>query len=270
MISYKIPPTSPTKTPLDPLALRDVIDLSLWAGQLLLHFGADTQRIEETIHRLGTGLGADWLDILISPNAVIITTSSGGEFRTKVRRVVNIGVNLTVVDEINRLSRQVAAGELDRAQVRQALERISTQAPQYNRWWVVLMVGMACAAFSRLFGGDAGAFFVTLLAGSAAMFVRQELHQRYFPPYIIVLLSSITAALIGSTAYHWELSQTPQHALAAAVLLSVPGVPLINSTTDLLSGHLVTGVIRGINGGIITLMLALGLFVAIELTGIKL
>lgn len=262
-------PNDEPKAPLDPIALRDVIDLSLWAGQLLLHFGADTQRIEETVHRLGTGLGADWLDILVSPNAIIITTSSGQEFRTKVRRVVNMGVNMTVVDEINRLSRQIEAKEVDRSQARQALDRISTMKPQYNRWLVVGMVGLACAGFSRLFGGDSGAFFITLLAASAAMWVRQELHQRHFPPFVVVLFTSLTAGLLASLAYRWDLSQTPQHALAAAVLLSVPGVPLINSTTDLLGGHLVTGVIRGINGGIIVLMLALGLLMAIELAGIQ-
>src|SRR5690606_40700086 len=69
-------------------ALRDIIDLSLWAGQLLLQHGADTQMVEETIHRLGTALGCNWLDILVSPNALVITAHSGIEFRTKVRRVV--------------------------------------------------------------------------------------------------------------------------------------------------------------------------------------
>jgi Uncharacterized conserved protein len=77
--------------------LRDVIDLSLWAGQLLLQHGAEAERVEETVHRLGTALGCDWLDVLVSPNAIIATTSSGPEFRTKVRRVVGMRVDMTVV-----------------------------------------------------------------------------------------------------------------------------------------------------------------------------
>lgn len=52
--------------------MRDIIDLSLWAGQLQLQYGVDTERAETTIHRLGTGLDCDWLDVFVSPNAIVI------------------------------------------------------------------------------------------------------------------------------------------------------------------------------------------------------
>ena len=96
--------TQPAKLPLTYTELRDVIDLSLWAGQMLLQHGASSQRVEETIHHLGTGLGCDWMDILISPNAIIVTTSSGQEFRTKLQRVVRLGVNMWVVTAVTDLS----------------------------------------------------------------------------------------------------------------------------------------------------------------------
>src|SRR5215510_12570304 len=132
------------KPPLDREALRDVIDLSLWVGQLLLQHGAESARIEETVHRLGTGLGAEWMDILVSPNAIAATTLSGEEFRTKIRRAVANGVNMETIAEENELSRQVSAGALDRFEVRAEMERIDHLARQYNRWVVVGMVGLAC------------------------------------------------------------------------------------------------------------------------------
>jgi len=258
-----------TKTPLAYEELRDVIDLSLWAGQLLLHYGATAQRIEETVHRMGTGLGCDWLDILVSPNALIITATSAGEFRTKTRRVVGITVDMAVVDEINTLSRRVSAGELDRFQVRGELRRISDATPRYNRWVVVLLVGLACAAFSRLFGADWGAFGATFMASGVAMFVRQELLHRHFNPLLVVIATAFVAGLLASSAKHLALSAHPELATAAAVLLLVPGVPLINAAEDLIEGHLVTGIVRGINGGIIVLALALGLLLALQLTGVR-
>jgi len=41
------------------VALRDIIDLSLWTGQMLMQHGASSERVEESVHRLGTGLGCD-------------------------------------------------------------------------------------------------------------------------------------------------------------------------------------------------------------------
>jgi uncharacterized membrane protein YjjP (DUF1212 family) len=255
------------KTPLSYEALRDVIDLALWAGQLLLQHGAETQRIEETVHRMGTGLGCDWMDILITSSGIVVTANSSGDFRTKTRRVVSMGVNMSIIAEINQLSRRVARKEMDRFEVQRELRRISDLPHEYHRWTVVVLVGLSCAAFSRLFGGDSGAFAVTFVAASTAMFIRQVMQHRYFNPLLTVIFTAFIAGLIASSASVFGLSTAPQTALAASVLLLVPGVPLINAAEDLLKGYTITGTARGANGALISLCIALGLLLAIALTG---
>ncbi|MBC8172092.1 MAG: threonine/serine exporter family protein [Anaerolineae bacterium] len=248
--------------------LRHVIDLALWAGQLLLQHGAETQRIEETVHRMGTGLGCDWVDILISPNGLLITTNSGGDFRTKFRRVVRMGVNMNVVAEINELSRRVDRGEYDRFKVETELRRISDQPHNYNRRVVVGMVGLSCAAFSQLFGGDFAALVVTFGASALAMLVRQELQVRHFNTLMTVIITAFVAGLITGAAGTLLPDKALQTALAASVLLLVPGVPLINAAEDLLKGHILMGIVRGANGALISLAIALGLLLAMALTGV--
>lgn len=257
------------KPPLDHDTLRDVIDLSLWAGQMLLQHGADTDRVERTVHTIGTALGAAWLDILVSPNALIVTTISGDEFRTKVRRVVTLGVNLSVVCAINDLSYRILSGEVDRVKARAELLRISTLHSNYNRWVVVIVVGLACAGLSRLFGGDWAVFGVTFAASGFAMFMRQEMSRRYFNAFIVVVVTAFIAGAVASTASIFRLSPNPQIALAASVLLLVPGVHLINSLRDMIYGHMVTGLVRGFTGAVISLCIALGLLLAIQLLGVS-
>lgn len=253
------------KEPLEREALRDVIDLALWAGQLLLQHGAETDRIEETVHRIGTGLGANWMDILVSPNAVVCTTSSGEEFRTKVRRVVALGVNMTILAEINDLSRKVSQGQLDRFQVRRELERIGQIRSNYNRWLVAACVGLACAAFSRLFGGDWGAFILTAAASSIAMIVRQQMQLGYFNPFVTTIVTAFSAAAVVSGGMALGVTAAPERAMASAVLLLVPGVHLINAAEDILKGHMVTGLVRGMFGALLSLAIAVGLVLAMML-----
>jgi uncharacterized membrane protein YjjP (DUF1212 family) len=262
------PEAPPAKPPLEREALRDVIELALWAGQILLQHGAETERVEETVHRLGTVLGCDWMDILVSPNALVVTTISGEEFRTRVRRVVHFTVDMTRLSAVNRLSRRVSAGELDRIGVRSELERISSLSPHYNRWLVILMVGLACAAFSRLVGGDWAVFAVTLIASAAAMALRQELAQRSFNNLLAAIAVAFIASLLAGAPRLFLPTFRADLALTASVLLLVPGVPLINAAEDLLKGHLVIGTARGIGGGLITLAIALGLLLAIAILGI--
>jgi uncharacterized membrane protein YjjP (DUF1212 family) len=259
--------THSSKPPLNHEALTEVIKLSLWAGQLLLQHGAETQQVETTVHRLSTGLGCDWADILVSPNAIVMTAISGGEFRTKVRRVVGLGVNMAIVTEVSDLHRRVETGELDAAGLRAELRRISDMPGSYNRWLVVIAVGLACASFSRLFGGDWQVFFVTLLAASGAMFTRQELQQRYFNAFLVTIATAFVAGVLAGVATHIGLDSQPQTALASSVLLLVPGVPLINAVEDLIKGHIVTGLVRGFTGGLVAICIALGLLLAMALMG---
>lgn len=249
--------------------LRDVISLSLWAGQMLLQNGADTQRVEETIHRLGTALGCDWLDIVILPDAIIASTINNSEFRTKVRRAPGRGVDMQKIADISDISFRAVNADIDRFTVRRELRRVDQLSRNYNRWVVVFGVGLACAAFSRLFGGDWAVFIMTFLASSTAMFVRQELHKHNFNTFFTVVTTAFVAGSVASLTSIFNLSPDPTIAVAASVLLLVPGVPLVNASEDLLNGHTLTGVLRGVVGLLLVLSIALGLILSFWITGVS-
>lgn len=261
-------PKPDNKLPLSRSELADIIDLSLWAGQLLLQNGAASRRVEEAVHQIGTALGCDWLDVLVSYNAITITLNSGEDFRTKVRRVPDHSVNMTTVSAVYRLKDRVLGENLTRDDVRSELQRISDKKPFYNRWLIVFTIGLSCAAFSRLFGGDWIAFGITFLASSVAMFVRQELNKRYFNYLLVTMITAFVASVISCIAILLNLGKNPEIALAASVLLLVPGVPLMNAVIDLVRNYTVVGLARGITGTLIIFAIAIGMLLAIRLTGV--
>ena len=91
------------KQPLSYEALRDIIDLTLWTGQMLLQFLPNSERVESAVHHIGTGLGCDWIDVDVSLDALTTTTNSGQDFRTKTRRIIRRGVNYQIVAALNDL-----------------------------------------------------------------------------------------------------------------------------------------------------------------------
>jgi len=250
--------------------MRRIIGLSLWTGQMLLQNGASSLRTEESVHRVGTGLGADWMDIFVSTDAITVTASSDDDFRTKTRRIVRIGVNMDRVTALSDLGHDVRDGLHSAAQVEARLGRIDTLPRLYRRWVTVLLVGLACAAFSRLFGGDWPAFGVTLVAASVAMFVRQEISARHFNPYLMVTVVAFIGGFLASFAILFTDAANTNAAVISAVLLLVPGVPLINSIQDLIRGYTGNGIRRGMEGLIISFAIALGLVMAIQAAGMVL
>ena len=260
-----------TKPPLSHDELRDTIDLTLWAGQLLMQAGAETSLVESSVHRIGTGLGCDWLDVFVSPNAITITASSGSEFRTKTRRVIPQAVNMTIVYKIAHVEERLKlTGGMTREIFRRDLDYISSQPRAYSGWVTAIMVGLACAAFSQLFGGDLAAFAITWFASSIAMLMRQQLAQRHFNTLLIATITAFVAAGLAGVFIKIGVTATPRAALAASVLLLVPGVHFVNAAEDLIKGYTVTGLARGVGAGLISFGIALGLLLAVSLLGVGL
>lgn len=245
----------------------DIIDLALWAGQMMLQYGAETERVEITVFRLGVGLGVNMQNILVSHNAIMITIISGGEFRTKIRRVVRQGVNFDILSDVNRIAYHAYKHKIDRKEVRKRLTAASSKEHQYSRWQVALMVGAACGAFSQLFGGSVVTFFVVWLAASLAMLVRQELTKHHYNPLLITTGSAFVATMVGGVAVYFQLE--PSIVLASSVLLLIPGVPLINSAEDLIKGFMVIGVTRGVMGLLTSLAIAIGMMFALQIIGFE-
>lgn len=257
-----------TKPPLQHDQLRGIINLALWTGQLLLQNGAETRRVEETVHRVGTALGCDWMDVEVSVTAIVVSASSGEEFRTRVRRVVRPGMNSAILEQVNDLSYRAVAGKVSIDEYRRELERISAMTHSYNRWVVVLMIGLACASYCWLFGGDEVSMAVTFVASAVAMTVRQELTARHFNPYITIIATAFVATCIASTTVLFSLTDDPQPALSAAVLLLVPGTQLINSAVDMMRGFTTIGLVRGFHGLLVSLSISLGIILALRLLNV--
>jgi len=139
---------------------------------------------------------------------------------------------------------------------------------KYNRYFVLLMIGLSCASFAHLSGGDALISLITFIAASVAMFVRQELSKRHYNPVIVFAVTSFVASLLAGVSLKYQLGNDPQIALASSVLLLVPGFPLINSLADILKGYVNMGIGRWAIATILTFGACLGIVFALSVLNI--
>ena len=143
------------------------------------------------------------------------------------------------------------------------VDRIAALPHHYSPGVVMTATGTACAAFCRLFGGDWAAVLVTAVAAALAAWVRMQLNRRQANYFLVALLTALTASLAAATA-RW-FSAVPQSALMAAVLLLVPGVPLLNASADILRGHVSAGLTRAVTSLVVFLGIAIGLGIVLRL-----
>lgn len=239
--------------------INDIGAILLEVGALLMSSGATTGRVRTTVTRISESFGYN-ADMLITNRA--ITLSLGGEnnqhFFNSLKRTSPHGVNYKVVSGISRMSWRVVDEQWTLEQIKKELERL-TSLPHYPRLLILTLVSLAGASFCRLFGGDFLEMGVAFTATFAGLFVRQEALKMEFNPYLCVFFASFTASLISGLFRALSAGTSMEHAFTASVLFLIPGVPLINSFSDLIDGNILNGTVRGINGLMISFSIALGL-----------
>jgi uncharacterized membrane protein YjjP (DUF1212 family) len=248
--------------------IKEVEEMLLDVGTLLMSSGASTGRIRTTVNRIAEALGYD-VELLITSRSLMLTVTeeNGTDYTSSVRRTPPHGVNFKIVSGISRMSWKVIEDKLTVKQINLEINRL-TALPHYPRLVILSLVSLAGASFCRLFGGEGYELLVTFIATFFGLYIRQEAVKKRFNPYLAIVFASFAASMISGLSVKLGIGDTPEHALATSVLFLIPGVPLINSLTDLIDGNTLNGIVRGINGFIMAFAIALGLMFAMQIFGI--
>jgi uncharacterized membrane protein YjjP (DUF1212 family) len=252
-----------------PYGVEEVSHLALLVGRLLFQNNADTAQVEDSVIRFAATFGYE-AHLVVTYESLLVSVVAGEQFRTKVgHRIPSMNVNMAAVTAVTDLIDEAEKGGLTVAQVRAGLEAIERGEPIYPRWSIVFGLGLTAASLSRLFGGDWPTFVITWLAGSVGTWLRQELGRRKFNLFFVAFATALASGSIGGVAVLLGLSGTPALCLIVPGMIIVPGVPLINGIQDMFKNHMTIGIARLAMGVLITLSIAVGLFVATVVTSAK-
>lgn len=246
---------------------QEITRLCARTALLLLQHGAESTLVDQIASRLGLALGVDSVECALTPNAVVITTRYNDHCITTTRRNYDSGINMHIVTKIQHIVIATEHNVYDIDTVHTKLDAI--EPLKYNRWLVISMVGLSCACFSHLAGGDTVIFIITFLASAIAMFIRQELAKRHYNPIINFAMTAFVASCISGQALIQGWGNDPEIALASSVLLLVPGFPLINALSDILKGYINMGLSRWTIATVLTFGACLGILFALTLLHIN-
>ena len=245
---------------------KESTQLVAQAGKLLLAHGAESVLVGSVMKRIGLACKMDEVEVSLSASSLIVTTIYQGHYITTALRCPEQGVNMRVIVEIQRICIMLERGLIHNTTALNKLNKISTE--RYNRWLIVVMMGLSCGTFSHLSGGDWSIFIITFVASSVGMFVRQEIHSRNFNSLLNVTVTAFIITMISSQAVVYGLGNTPDIAIYSAVLLLVPGVPLINSISDVLKGYINMGIARFVMASLLCFGTCLGMIASMSLFNI--
>lgn len=246
---------------------RAITRLCIECGLFLLQHGAESALIEELSTRLGRALGVDRVESAISANSIVLTTIKDHRCITTTRENVDRGINMHVVTQVQHIVIMAEHKLLDYRDVEKRFAQIKPL--RYPRWLVVIMVGLSCACFCKMNNGGWDGALVTFVASTVAMYVRQVLTSQHLHPQINFCITAFVATTISGMMLRLPpFTQVPTVAMAASILLLVPGFPLINAVADMFKGHVNTGLARWAMASMLALATCIGAIIALALWGL--
>lgn len=237
--------------------------LLLDIGSALMSSGANTKRMQTTIKRISGRFGYN-SELMVTHRSILLTLNDieTDQFFSSGKFSPPHGVNFKMISGISRMSWSVVDESWEIERIKEEFNRL-TALPHYPRWLILVLVSLAGSAFCRLFEGSYIEMAVAFTATFAGLFIRQEATKLNFNPFLCIFFASLVSSLIAGLFVKLNIGSNPEAALSTSVLYLIPGVPLINSFSDMIDGNILNGTVRGVFGIMISFSIALGLLIAI-------
>ncbi|MFB5663770.1 threonine/serine exporter family protein [Alteribacillus sp. HJP-4] len=245
---------------------EEVMEVCLLGGKLMLRYGAETYRVEDTMKRMAQAAGMRKVNSFVTTTGIFLSykTEEGHDIMQMIR-VIERYQDLSKVTEVNQVSREFVNGELHIESVRDKLREIEKSPMNYPLWLIYLASGMGGGAFSYLIGGSVfdmlPAFIGGLITTVTLVLYQRYLKVKFFSEFLAALSGGLIALVMVQTGIGTNIDQV----MIGTIIPLVPGVPLTNSVRDLMSGDLVAGVARGAEAGVTSLSIAAGVAVSLSL-----
>ena len=234
---------APTLNTQNPTVCMEALQL---AGKIIMENGGETYRAEETICRMGEGFGLREVESIAVPSGLFISyRAADDQLETSVKRVRRQGRNLTRVDEANRVSRMVSAGQMSCEEAYRELQKIETMPGPFQRAWGIAAAFLCAAGFAALFGG----MWLDLAIAGAAAAVVQAVSMLMEKAHMKWLASAIFGGFLTALLPHLVKALLPglqaDVVIAGAVMPLVPGLAITNAVQDAMRGDMVSGLSHG-------------------------
>jgi uncharacterized membrane protein YjjP (DUF1212 family) len=230
-------------------------DIILEVGKELMECGAESIVIEECLLLLAKKFGYADISLTVLPKSILISADRDGHKETKMKHIGEVHPDFTKLAAIYKAC--VCEKEEDSIVLSSKLMLIMSYNSSHKARFITTPI--AVAAFAGIFGcsfyGAGLAFGASLLSFG----IKELVLVKYLNPMLANLVSAFMATLLvfvfGGSLSMPELIASQ----AAAVIFLVPGVQLINAFEDLLKGHYLNGVARGMRAFFLTFGVVAGI-----------
>ena len=247
--------------------MQQKLNCAMDIGEAMLMSGAEIHRVEDTMNRIMSALGAERIDTFIITSSMVVSAASpSGEVYTETRRITSSGTDFEKLHRLNALSRKICEKKLSVDEIREEMKAIAA-TPVYLLWVEFVSYAMIAFAFTLFFGGTFIQSVVSFLIGAAVRVLvlvsDKTVNNRVFAKFV----SSLAATALSYLALRCGIVDGVDEIIIGNIMVLIPGIGLTNALRDLFTGDSITGILRSIEAFLVAIAIAAGYFVFVIIMG---
>ncbi len=251
------------------LNCKELINVAVSIGFLMLESGAEVYRVENSIYRICKAYGAKNVDAYAIPNLIVVTVSiDGEEFQTISKRIFPSETDLGKVDRLNDLSRYICANTPKYYEVKGKIQEIEN-AKHYSLFLSYVMHFLGAGIFSLFFQGNWQDALVAGFIGLIIKFQLDFLLKLDTNTVFINIICSFTSTSLAVLAVNLGIGAQTDKIIIGTIMLLVPGIILTKAMRDFITGDLMAGVQQLIEAVLVAIGIAIGVMFALYLFGVN-
>ncbi len=240
---------------------REVLDIALLAGQIMLQNGAETYRVEEAIDQICFSRGLFGVQSFTVPTGIFLSFTYNGEDFSYVRRIRVSAIDLHIIAMVHSFFKEFVESDMSNAEALEQLKEIQ-RTPHYPPLLRYIAGGVAGGFFTFVYGGTWLESALALLVSFVVVLAAHQISKRTKAFFLKSLGGgAINAGLVFASAELCTLfgfSVDPSVVIIGSIMPLVPGVALTNAFRDAISGDFVSGVSKLAEALGIAMAIALG------------
>ena len=244
----------------------EILCAALDIGSNILKNGGEIHRVEDTIERICKSFGASHVEVFSITSLIVASVRmSDGAHSQQMRRVYRTSNNIHLVEEMNKLSRELCAGKLELCDLK---EKINAAKKTRAYPTIVSYIGamFATGGFVVFFGGNVRDAICSAIVGVIMTFL-----DRHTPSFmnqmVMTVVNSIMAGVLSIFLSRIGLGCNPDKIIIGTIMLLIPGLAFGNSIREMLGGDVISGAVRMIHSILLAVMIAFGYAIAIMIMG---
>ncbi|WP_251861269.1 threonine/serine exporter family protein [Clostridium sp. Marseille-Q2269] len=242
---------------------KQVLEISLSVGKMLLSNGAESYRVEETIERICTAYDMQCECMVTAKGVFLSIIDHNNEKVTSLKKVKTRAVDLARIDRLNSFSRSLQNDPISYEEAKEILKEIEV-LPFFTLPVRIVAAGMTSFVYSLFFNGTIYDSIISTFISMGIYYMLYKVSRIGFFQFFQFFFSGFIIGILSLVAENVFPLVNRANVITGGIMILVPGVQLTNGIKDIIYDDFMSGIVKF--GEAMLVVTAIGAGIATALT----